>query len=325
MFQTKVALMDDDGSIHHFGFSFVEAQRILFDVIGRVYNISQVYQSSPNDFNTKRVTVDIEDAGKTKIGITLWGSYVDQVVNFVSKAFQSVVVIVCQFCKIKEYAGTRSLSNSTYASRILINVDVEEIRQFHDSLLLEDINTPFNPIVGDALVTTSPIETAFSGWSLSPVDVLQQSRNGDVIYVLAHVLHVNQGKGWYKIQLIVTDDSESADITVFDRDAFNYLVGWPQKLDCFVGKTLVFKVGIKMSDWNDFKVLTVQRMTYDPSMLINFLITRVLGLSFVDVEASSSAETRSTGKRSVTDLNDDGQSFVDFAMDFGAQQKKIKF
>ncbi|KAF7835452.1 replication protein A 70 kDa DNA-binding subunit C-like [Senna tora] len=92
MFQTRVALADDDGSIHHFGFSFVEAQRIisgelnpnilvgfsfveaqriisgelnpniLVDVIVRVYNMSQVHQSSPNDSKNKRITVDIEDA-----------------------------------------------------------------------------------------------------------------------------------------------------------------------------------------------------------------------------------------------------------------------
>ncbi|KAF7832406.1 replication protein A 70 kDa DNA-binding subunit B-like [Senna tora] len=71
MFQTRVALADDDGSIHHFGFSFVEALRIiseelnpniLVDVIGHVYNMSQVHQSSPNDSKNKRITIDIEDA-----------------------------------------------------------------------------------------------------------------------------------------------------------------------------------------------------------------------------------------------------------------------
>ncbi|KAF7832395.1 replication protein A 70 kDa DNA-binding subunit B-like [Senna tora] len=206
MFQTRVAVADDDGSIHHFGFSFVEAQRIisgeldpniLVDVIGRVYNMSQVHQSSPNESNNKRVTVDIKDVAKTKMGITLWGSYADQIVNFVSKGSQGPVVIVCQFCKTKEYAGTRSLSYSMYATRILINSEVEEITQFHEGLLREDRNTSFNPVVGRALLTTSPIEAAFSGWALSPVDLLQNSGNGDVICVIAQVLQVNKEKGWY--------------------------------------------------------------------------------------------------------------------------------
>ncbi|KAF7832936.1 replication protein A 70 kDa DNA-binding subunit B-like [Senna tora] len=132
--------------------------------------MSQVHQSSPNDSNNKRVTVEIKDVAKTKMGITLWGS---------------------------EYTGTRSLSYSMYATRILINSEVEEITQFHEGLPPEDRNTPFNPVVGRALLTASPIEIAFSGWALSPVDLLQHSGNGDVICVIAQVLQVNKEKGWY--------------------------------------------------------------------------------------------------------------------------------
>ncbi|KAF7812745.1 Retrovirus-related Pol polyprotein from transposon TNT 1-94 [Senna tora] len=200
-----------------------------------------------------------------KIGITSWGSYADQIVNFVSKGSQGPVVIVCQFCKIKEYAGTQSLSNSMYATRILINSDVEEITQFHERLLPEDRNTMFNPVVGRALLTTSPIEAAFSKWVLSPVDLLQHSGNSDAICVIAQVLQVNKEKGWYKIEVIVSDESGIANLTVFDCDAFNYLGitatdlgvesvknvedndGWPKKLDSFVGKKFIFKVGIKVS------------------------------------------------------------------------------
>ncbi|KAF7812549.1 replication protein A 70 kDa DNA-binding subunit B-like [Senna tora] len=157
----------------------------------------QVHQSSSNDSKNKRVTIDIEDAAKTKMGITLWGSYADQIVTFVSKGSQGPVVIVCQFCKIKEYVRTRSFSNSMYATRILINSDVEKITQFHEGLLPEDLNTPFNLVVGRALLTTSPIEATFSRWALSPVDLLQHSGNGDAICVIAQVLQVNKEKGWY--------------------------------------------------------------------------------------------------------------------------------
>ncbi|KAF7841870.1 replication protein A 70 kDa DNA-binding subunit B-like [Senna tora] len=128
------------------------------------------------------------------MGITLWGSYANQIINFVSKGSQGPVVIVCRFCKIKEYAGTRSLSNSMYATRILINSEVEEITQFHEGLLPEDRNTLFNLVVGRALLTTSPIEAAFSGLAHSLVDLLQHSGNGDVICVIAQVLQVNKEK-----------------------------------------------------------------------------------------------------------------------------------
>ncbi|KAF7835596.1 uncharacterized protein G2W53_010455 [Senna tora] len=67
------------------------------------------------------------------------------------------------------------------------------------------------------------IEAAFNGLSLSPVDILQHSGNDEVICVLVEVLQVNKQRGWYKIELMVSDDSGCENITVFDRDAFNYI------------------------------------------------------------------------------------------------------
>ncbi|KAF7841218.1 replication protein A 70 kDa DNA-binding subunit B [Senna tora] len=192
--------------------------------------------------------------------IALWESYVDQIVNFVSKGSQGPVVIVFQFCKIKEYARTKSLSNSMYATRILISSDVQEITQFHEGLLPEDCNTQFNPVVGHALLTTSPIEAAFSG---------------------------------YKIEVIVSNESGIANLTVFDRDAFNYLGitaidlgaesvknvedndGWPKKFDSFIGKKFIFKVGIKVSEWNAFTSLTLQKMTDNPTILDKYSVHRL--------------------------------------------------
>ncbi|KAF7835333.1 replication protein A 70 kDa DNA-binding subunit A-like [Senna tora] len=192
------------------------------------------------------------------------------------KGSQGAAVIVFQFCKIKEYAGTQSLSNSMYATRILINDDVEELREFHESIHPEDLNTPFNPIAAGAFVTTSPIEAAFNGLSHSPVNVLKHSGNGEVICVLAQVLQVNKQRGC------------SENITVFDRNPFNYISmtandlaaeklkmeaytgGWPEKIDCFIGKKFVFKVGIKISKWNSYTSLTVQRMKNDPVIYDKF-------------------------------------------------------
>ncbi|KAF7832404.1 replication protein A 70 kDa DNA-binding subunit B-like [Senna tora] len=316
MFQTRVALVDDDGSIHHFGFSFVEAQRIisgeldpniLVDVIGRVLTCPKFISLHPMTRTTSVLLLTLKTLRS-----------------------QGPVVIVWQFSKIKDYAGTRSLSNSMYATRILINSEVEEITQFHEGLLPEDRNTPFNPVVGRALQTTSPIEAAFSGWAHSPVDLLQHS-----------------------------DESRIAKLTVFDRDAFNYLgitatdLGAELvKLDSFAGKKFIFKVGIKVSEWNVFTSLTIQKMTDDPTILDKYYVHRhpQIGLtsimddltrpdmnkskqqlrgdgrrlSFHDVEASPSKETPITCKRSATDFSDDGQSSGEFMLNIDVAHKKVK-
>ncbi|KAF7810461.1 replication protein A 70 kDa DNA-binding subunit C-like [Senna tora] len=96
-FQTRVAETNDDGSIQRYGFEFVLAQRIfsselnpeiLVDVIGRLCDMSVVHQSSPTDPKTMRVTIDIEDQMETRLSITLWGTFIDQIVDFTKKAFR---------------------------------------------------------------------------------------------------------------------------------------------------------------------------------------------------------------------------------------------
>ncbi|KAF7835597.1 uncharacterized protein G2W53_010456 [Senna tora] len=136
----------------------------------------------------------------------------------------------------------------------------------------------------------------------------------------------------------------------------DYTNGWPKKIDCFIVKKFVFKVGIKISKWNSYTSLTVQRMTNDPVILdkfsayrsaqvlcflppyidlqsgqtfLNFKLGHFVPMQeslkhYVDAEASASIETPITGKRSATVLCDDGQSSEDFALISEATNKKNK-
>ncbi|KAF7812482.1 replication protein A 70 kDa DNA-binding subunit B-like [Senna tora] len=238
-------------------------------------------------------------SSKSKLAITLWGSYVDQVFNFLSKGSQGAVVIVFQFCKIKEYASTRSLSNSI-----------------------------------SAVMITSTIEAAFSSVSLSPVEDLEHSGNGDIICIHAQVHQVNKERDGFMMH---NDDVKAV---------------WPKKLDSFVGTKFVSKIEVKVSDWSHFKYLTVQRMTnvsiimdkfyaqrlakiknkgsanmahgdtIDLSLVVDDLTTPVntkaseraeveaCRLSFSKLVASPSAETPIACKRAVIDLSDEVQSSV---------------
>ncbi|KAF7807295.1 replication protein A 70 kDa DNA-binding subunit E-like [Senna tora] len=174
----------------------------------------------------------------------------------------------------------------------------------------------------------------------------------------------------YKIEVIVYDESGIANLTVFDRDAFKYLginaidlgaesvknvednEGWPKKLDSFVGKKFIFKVGIKVLEWNAFTSLTVQKMTDDPTIFDKYFVHRLpqidltlvtddlptldmnkskqmlrgdgRRLSFHDVEASPSKEKPSTCKRPAIDFSDDGQSSGEFMLNIDDAHKKVE-
>ncbi|KAF7822124.1 replication protein A 70 kDa DNA-binding subunit [Senna tora] len=310
-YQTRIARADDDGSIHQFGFEFVPAvkiisgeldQNILVDVIGRVFNMSEVHESSSSDPNSMRVTIYIEDTDKTQLAITLWGQYANQIVQYMSKNSESAAIVVAfQFCKIKDSIKGCSL-------KIF-------------------------------MTTTTPQEAAFAGYPLSSVDELYQSGDKAIVCILANVIQVNKDRGWfynackkcgkkvdpdgpifwchsckglvnqatikYRVELMVLDESNSANVTIFDRDVFNivglqapqlhdehskgmlvdanHTVNWPVKLDSFVGQTFVFKVAVVKSQWNDFTSFTVQRMTSDPSIIDKFTRYR---LAKVDLNAT---------------------------------------
>ncbi|KAF7839547.1 replication factor A protein 1-like [Senna tora] len=192
------------------------------------------------------------------------------------------------------------------------NILVVDIRQFHQGLQPKDLKSPINHNGHLTLITSSPLEATFSCYPLSPVDELYHSGDGTVLCILAQVLQINNDKGWYydayrkcfkkvehdglifyyhkcqtlvnqattkyKIELMVLDVCNSANITIFDRDVSNFVgilaielrfehekemnmnvdepANLPARLGCFVGKTFVFKVAVKISQWNDFTSFT---------------------------------------------------------------------
>ncbi|KAF7835388.1 uncharacterized protein G2W53_010247 [Senna tora] len=113
------------------------------------------------------------------------------------------------------------------------------------------------------------------------------------LVIACKVCQVTSKHVQYKIEVIESDESVIANLTVFDRDAFNYLGinatdlgvesvknvedndGWPKKLYSFVGKKFIFKVGIKVSEWNAFTSLTVQKMTDYPTILDKYSVHRL--------------------------------------------------
>ncbi|KAF7835738.1 replication protein A 70 kDa DNA-binding subunit C-like [Senna tora] len=280
-FQTRIAQTTDD------------------DVIGLVCNVYGVNQSNPDDGKTKRVTIDVEDAQKTMLSITLWGHFVDQIVDFMANWTGAAVVVIIQFCKIKEYSGTRSLTNSMYATRMYINSDLEEVLHFHQCLQPEDMTSPINPNGTTSMVIASPIDGSFTGVPLIPVDEIHHRADGSVSCIIAQVVGINSEKGWYydackkcakkldpdgsiffcnkcqvlvnacttryKLELMVMDEFGTTNITVFDRDVANFIT---------MPAVDLLQDHIQVSNWNGIKSFTAQRLTNDPVITDKFMSYR---------------------------------------------------
>ncbi|KAF7807451.1 replication protein A 70 kDa DNA-binding subunit C-like [Senna tora] len=245
---TRVAATEDDGEINRYGFSFVTAQdilsanleqQVLVDIIGRVITMSLVHQSSETDAKFKRLTIEIEDEQKTKLSITLWGRFVDQFMDFVKKYGEGPVVVALQHLKIKEYNGSRSLCNSMYASRMLINSDIDEVRQFHAGL------------DGDVLCILASVLKVNSerGWFYDSCKSQHHHFFRDVSMFLA---------------ISAPDLRKEHFQNVHDPAAIL------DKFDTFLGRTFVFRVSVRGSTWNTSPSYIVQRMTCEPSIVEKF-------------------------------------------------------
>ncbi|KAF7844430.1 replication protein A 70 kDa DNA-binding subunit C-like isoform X1 [Senna tora] len=213
---------------------------------------------------------------RMKLSITLCGKYVDQLINFVSNSTGVAVVVALQYFKVKEYNGHITLCNSMYASRMLLNTEIEEIMHFRDALRLDELVSPITPVINNDGGALSPIEAAFAGWTISSTHDLQFVGDEQILCILASVLKVNPDRGKcdtvvnasttrFKIELLILDDSGTANVTIFDKDVERFL-----EMSAADLRKEQFQVSVRASNWKTSSSFTVQRMTCDPSLIDRF-------------------------------------------------------
>lgn len=68
-----------------------------------------------------------------RLGCTLWGQYVDMVSNYMNSGRNDIIIIL-QFCRPRLYDGSVSVSTSFHATKILLDGNSEEVREFRSRL-----------------------------------------------------------------------------------------------------------------------------------------------------------------------------------------------
>ncbi|KAF7826882.1 replication protein A 70 kDa DNA-binding subunit D-like [Senna tora] len=142
-----------------------------------------------------------------------------------------------------------------YASRLLINTEIEEIMHFCDALQPDELTSPIILINNNDGRALSPIEAAFAGWTISSIHDLQFTGDGKLLCILASVLKVIPNRGWFYDSCKKCAKKLEADGTVF----------YCSKCD-----TMVNASTNRASNWNTSSSFTVQHMTCDPSLTDSF-------------------------------------------------------
>ncbi|XP_074278221.1 replication protein A 70 kDa DNA-binding subunit A-like [Silene latifolia] len=143
--------------IDKFGFEMVSFQNIFdqlplpnvfIDIIGCLKGKSPVEIVRDEDGKTtKKMTIKLRDENSLILEVLLWGDYVDLLLNYVDSHPEKRVVVIVQFAKLKYFNRIPYVSNSFYATKLLLNKNCEATTSFlerygdtdDDAYLLEEI------------------------------------------------------------------------------------------------------------------------------------------------------------------------------------------
>ncbi|KAF7826478.1 replication protein A 70 kDa DNA-binding subunit B-like [Senna tora] len=132
---------------------------------------------------------------RVKVGVALWGHYAEQIEQCMSRYRDGPVFIGIQWCKIKELNGQHNLTNSMHATRIMINEDIDDFRNFGENLPLGQITNPLNGSSSSSLRSASPNDDPFSSMSVTCISDLLLA---DTTHCIAGtVLKLNIARGWF--------------------------------------------------------------------------------------------------------------------------------
>ncbi|XP_024964810.1 replication protein A 70 kDa DNA-binding subunit E-like [Cynara cardunculus var. scolymus] len=137
---------DFKGSI--FGFSFVKFAKHIsksipthtaVDVIGEVIACETMVTLPENNGKAKtRMQVEMHDLEGIKMQVTLWDAFAQELNDYVStNKDKGIVILVIQFAMAKIYRERPFLSNSFNGTRLFINSDIDEIKDFNKSETVE--------------------------------------------------------------------------------------------------------------------------------------------------------------------------------------------
>ncbi|CAH9087315.1 unnamed protein product [Cuscuta epithymum] len=105
--------------------------RQLFDVIGSIVSIHLPEPQQSNGETQKLIEVVLEDPDQRRVKCTLWGNFVDAILEGYKK-YPNFMLAAVLFCKPKIYKGEVSVSSSYFASKLIINGKQRELAEYRN-------------------------------------------------------------------------------------------------------------------------------------------------------------------------------------------------
>lgn len=172
---------------------------ITFDVIGRLISSDdmRVFQASGKCV----VNIRLQDLSGVIINCSLWGEHAKKMHTFVKEkgCSDGPVVVLLQLAKFLIYNDAPQVSNSVYGSRLFINGEMPEIKQFMESMnnIGADANSVDVVVQLSSNTVVSNEADYYNNFEFKHFDELLEISEPIGCVVVGKVLRIDHQPGWY--------------------------------------------------------------------------------------------------------------------------------
>ncbi|XP_012837528.1 PREDICTED: uncharacterized protein LOC105958071 [Erythranthe guttata] len=263
------------------------------DVIGSFLSIGSLnHLSGGTKQNIPFELEDIDYAIGSNVNCLLWGTFAEYILQRIQDIGVGPYIVVIQFATTEIKNGEVQVSNHWHSSRVLINEDIPAINEFKSSLIRSKQNSGQVMSQKSSQSSYSMEDDFIRKTVRKNLDELSDTNEPGKYVVLATIKGLVKTSKWcYKVEVIVMDDTNSASMIVFGKEAERMLdipvealiqtvqnrgeepVEYPMELEGLIDRIMLFKIAIKGDNVanEDHKTYNVQKVCTDHAIIASFL------------------------------------------------------
>ncbi|CAA0820751.1 Unknown protein [Striga hermonthica] len=171
----------------------------VFDVIAEVYGMDELVKFDRDGCQMMRIKAHLRNLSGESIDCTLWNEFAIQMAEYWNNKKGDPVVIILQHAMVKKWGAYVNLQNSLFASKLIINDDLEDIDSYVKSLKENPIQSSVSNLsrVDSSRRSASeidefPAELEFK--SLADLDSINEECS---CIVYCKILNIQTNQNWY--------------------------------------------------------------------------------------------------------------------------------
>ncbi|KAJ0745109.1 putative replication protein A, OB [Helianthus annuus] len=182
---------------------------------------------------TKRMTITLKDLEDQKISVTLWENYAITLSNYMNdKNRPAHVVILAHFGTVNIYQGKVGLTNMFEASRVFINFDIHEIKEFKDRYLEKEFSKSSSSKQSCSQVISNTEDEFLNAEDFVLTGFIASIDVEKKVIIVGTVIAISNDKPWYYLSCNVCKKQIEEKTELVERDDGSFDVLDDKSFEC---------------------------------------------------------------------------------------------